>query len=186
MARKPPGTPKATRAQVAARRTQAIEARQAGVDLVTIGRQLGYGSWRTEPHPDEPDTTVRVQVSSDETLARMVRQDIDRGLADRRKHLHQAADELIAQSIERLERLRAAGWTKALQGSAVHMRECRNIEAQLAQLNGWNKPVRHEVDLPSARAEVAEAVRELVALAATSDIDLSLALPAGTRERERT
>lgn len=170
MAKTPPGTPKATRAQVAARRTNAIEMRQAGVDLVTIGRQLRYGTW----HEDE-------QVSSDETLARMVRQDIDRALADRRKHLHSAAEEHVRQSEERLERLRAALWPQALKGSAIHARECRAIEAQLAQLNGWNKPVKHEVDLPSARAEVQEAIRELVALAATSDLE-SLELPTGARE----
>lgn len=176
MAKRPPGTPKATRAKVAERRTQAIELRQAGVDPVTIGRQLRYGTWRTVAPATDDTPAVLEQVTSDANLSRLVRQDIDRGLADRRAGLATAADELVQQSTERLERLRVAAWTEALKGSAPHIREARQIEAQLAQLHGLNKPVRHEVDLPSARAEVLEAVRELVALAATSDIDLSLSL----------
>lgn len=184
MAKRPPGVPKATRAMVAERRTRAIELRQAGVDPVTIGRQLRYGTWHQHPAPtdDDPDAVQWEQRSTDAVLSRMVRQDIDRGLADRRAGLATAADEHIRQSEERLERLRVAAWTEALKGSAPHIREARQIEAQLAQLNGWNKPVRHEVDLPSARAEVLEAVRELVALAATTDIDLELALPSGAEE----
>lgn len=188
MASKTAGTPKATRAIVAERRTRAIDMRQAGVDPVTIGRQLRYGTWVQHPDPttDEPDRVRWEQHSTDAVLSRMVRQDIDRGLADRRAGLHHAADELIRQSTERLERLRAAMWGEAIKGSATHGREVRQIEAQLAQLHGWNKPVRHEVDLPSAREEVKAALRELVALAATTDIDLSLALPGLTEEPART
>lgn len=175
---RPSGTPKATRAQVAERRTKAIELRQAGVDPVTIGRQLHYGTWRQVEAAD--GETVLEQKSSDAVLSRMVRQDIDRALADRRAGMHEAADELKRQSIERLERLRAAAWTNAVKGSATHIRECRHIEAQLAQLEGWNKPVRHEVDLPSAQAELRAALVELLAVAAMSDVDLDLALPAPT------
>lgn len=177
MASKPPGTPTATRAKVAERRTQAIEMRLAGVDPVTIGRSLRYGTWREQPDPDDTTTTVMVQVSSDETLSRLVRQDIDRAFKARRAGMHEATDELKRQSIERLERLRAASWSGAMKAQPQLVRECRQIEAQLAQLEGWNKPVRHEVDLPSAKAELRAALSELVALAATSDVDLSLALP---------
>lgn len=174
---KPPGTPKSKRAIVAERRTQAIEMDLAGVDTVTIGRSLRYGKWREEPDPDDPETLIAVQVSSDDSLSRMVRQDIDRALKDRRAGLHTKADELVADMTDRLTRLRAAAWGGAMKGNPQLIREARQIDAQLAHLNGLNKPVKHEVDIPSAREELRAALGELLVLAATSDVDLSLSLP---------
>lgn len=158
---------KAKRAAVAERRAKAIDLRLAGVDMVTIGRTLHYGRWTEDGSrvDDEGRPVWGEQVSSDDSIARMVRQDIDRGFQDRRRHLHDSADEHIRQSVERLDRLRAALWGKALQGSVPAVRECARIEAQLAHLNGWNKPVRHEVDLPDVRRELDEAVEELARLA---------------------
>lgn len=157
---------KAKRAAVAERRARAIDLRLAGVDMVTIGRTLHYGRWSGDGTPDENGVQVwGEQVSSDDSIARMVRQDIDRGFQDRRRHLHDSAEEHVRQSVERLDRLRAALWGKALQGSVPAVRECARIEAQLAHLNGWNKPVRHEVDLPDMRRELEEAVEELARLA---------------------
>lgn len=153
--------------------------RQAGADLVTIGRALRYGTWHHVPDPDEPDVTIEVQASSDDSIARMVRQDIDRGLADRRKHLDTTAGEYITAMTERLERLRAAAWPEALKGSAPHIRECRAIEDQLARLHGLNKPVQHNINLPSAQAAAAAAVEELLSLAALNPaVDLDLPTPA--------
>lgn len=168
------GTPPAKRAEVAKRRTDAINLRQAGVDPVTIGQQLRYGKWT------QAGDGSWEQVSSDASIARMVRQDITRGLRDRREGLHTAADEMVQQMTERLERLRAALWPQAIKSppNVGAARECARIDAQLAHLNGWNKPVRHEVDLRAAQQQVTDAVQELISLALTDpSIDLSLALP---------
>jgi hypothetical protein len=168
------GTPAAKRAEVAERRTNAISLRQAGVDLVSIGRQLRYGRW------EQAEDGSWTQLSSDDNVARMVRQDIDRGLADRRKHLNTASDELVTSMVERLERLRAALWPQAVKGTVGAVREAARIEAQLAHLQGLNKPVKHEVDLTAAQRQVQDAVAELIALAQSDpSIDLSLALPSG-------
>lgn len=151
-------TPTATRAVVAQRRTEAIELRHAGVDPVTIGRRLKYGRWSA-------DGTE--QLSSDASLARMVRQDISRGLADRREGLDRAAAEMKLQMTERLERLRAGVWAKAVNSSNPHIgavREARAIDAQLAQLWGLNAPVRLTGDFEHSSAQVEAAVTELFSL----------------------
>lgn len=160
------GTPRAKKAVVAERRARAIELRLAGVDLVSVGRQLHYGKWEKDGSTDGDDgkPDFGEQITSDVTLAALVSKDVGRGLADRRRHLDTSAGEYVTQSTERLERLRAAAWGKAMLGSVAHVRECVRIEAQLAQLHGWNKPIKHSLDLPGAQAAVDQAVAELVGL----------------------
>lgn len=162
------GTRPHTRALVAERRAKAIDLRQAGVDLVTVGRQLRYGKWtRTDGSAFTPFSTPEkddVQVTSDASLAALVSQDVGRGLKDRRAHLEQSADAMRQESTERLERLRAGIWSKALAGSPAHVREARFIEEQLARLWGTNKPVKHELHAPDAERIVEEALSDLLTL----------------------
>lgn len=155
------GRPTATRAVVAERRRNAIELRHAGVDAVTIGQRLGYGRW--SPSGDVP-LKDRQQISSDESIARMVRQDISRGLDDRRTDLVMVADQLRIEQTERLERLRSSRWTDALNGDAASLHAVLSIEQRLAKLWGLDKPVRQIVDVSVATAQVEAAVVELVQL----------------------
>lgn len=154
------GTPAATRAVVAERRGKAIEMRHAGVDTLTIGRQLKYGTWREVD--GEP-----VQITADGVLARLVRQDISRGLADRRNGLDTAVTTMRQEQTERLERLRAAVWAQAIRPNNPNLgavREVVAIERQIAQLWGLATPVKQHVELGAASAEVEAAVVELVRL----------------------
>lgn len=150
----PPTHAVAERARIALRRSQAIDLRSAGVDLVTVGRQLRYGKW-------DPDGNL---LTSERSLAGIVAKDVARGLEDRRAHLHASADEHIRLATERAERLRAAAWTQAVKGSVAHIRECRQLDEHLARLHGWNKPVKHEVTAPEATSMVEQAVADLIRL----------------------
>lgn len=157
----PKGTPTAVRATVAKRRTDAIDMRRAGVDPLTIGRSLRYGKWTGEGDD-------AVQISSDASITRMVRQDISRGLADRREGLETAADKMRQEATERLERLRAGLWAKATRGDIGAARECRAIEAELRQL--WQYGVKPVVgvDVGAASAQVESVVAELFTLLSQS------------------
>lgn len=157
----PSGSPAATRARVAERRRNAIELRHAGVDALTIGQRLGYGRW--SPSPDVP-MDARQQLSSDASITRMVRQDINRGLDDRRTDLVMVADQLRLDQTERLERLRSSRWKDALDGDPASLHAVLSIENRLAKLWGLDKPVRQILDVSVATAQVEAAVIELVQL----------------------
>lgn len=161
-----PAHNKGTRAVVAERRAKAIDLRHAGVDLLTIGRQLRYGRWEdVAPELPADDPARWVPISSDKVIATMAGEDISRGLAERRAGLDRSRAAMKKDMLDRLERLRAAAWGKALQGSVAHMRECANIEAQIARLEGLYSPIRHSiVETPEATAAVASAVKELLSL----------------------
>lgn len=162
------GTPAATRAVVADRRRQAIDLRHAGYDALTIGLQLRYGKWTLTPGGDPADRAAWVQVSSDKTIARMVRQDITRGLEDRRAGLDESIETMRREQTERLERLRAGLWGKAAQGNLGAVREAVGIERQISHLWGLNTPVKQHVEVGAASAEVEAAVVELVRLIHTT------------------
>lgn len=168
-------SPTARRAVVAERRAKAIELRYAGVDPVTIGQRLGYGRWR-------PNATVpleqREQLSTDSSLARMVRQDITRGLDDRRTDLVMVADTLRIEQTERLERLRSSRWADALKGDPASLHAVLAIEGRLAKLWGLDKPIRQIIDVSVATAQVEAAVVELVQL-----VDQSLPSAEGAPHR---
>lgn len=162
-------TPTATRAVVAERRRQAIELRHAGVDAVTIGQRLRYGKWDGEE-----------QISSDKSIARMVRQDITRGLNDRREGLDTAALAMKLDMTDRLERLRAGLWSAATKGNVGAVREARGLDAQIAHLWGLNAPIRAQIEAVVATQQVEAAVIELMTLVQTpaEDAPPTLALEA--------
>ena len=132
---------------------------------------LRYGKWeapdgtaRPEAQHTKPPLDDDVQVTSDAVLASLVSKDVHRGLVDRRDTLQQSADAMRETMTDRLERLRAAAWERALKGSAPHVAQCRYIDEQLARLHGLNKPIKHEVTAPEATTMVEQAVKDLMEL----------------------
>ncbi|GAA4085398.1 hypothetical protein [Actinomadura miaoliensis] len=139
------GVSKARRAEVAARRAKAIQLRLAGVPLDKIAEQLEYSS--------------RAAVSKD----------IARALEANTSELAGRSAELRATELERLDRLQAAAWGKALQGDLEAGNFCLRLIDRRIRLLGLDTPVRadltiHQVDpADTALAELLNEARARVA-----------------------
>lgn len=143
---------RATAALVAQRRKDAVELRVAGVDLLTIARQLaadpainlrgesyphGYGVARYEKGEDPP--------SPDSLMASVVN-DIARALDQRQTELSKSVDKLIELAAERLEKLFYVAFKEATtKGNLNAIDKAVRILERQAKLLGLDAPSRSQV-----------------------------------------
>jgi hypothetical protein len=114
---------KAQRATTAARRTQAISLRLAGVDYETIAAKLGYAS-RGAAYTD-----------------------IDRALAANKAEEDAAKETLREVEAMRLDRLQAAVWSDATKGDTRSVDSALKIIAQRCRLLGLDAPTRTRIEI---------------------------------------
>jgi hypothetical protein len=182
----------AERHAVVKRRDDALTLRLAGVDYVTIGRKLaadptvnsdglgyprGYGIdayVNGEPPPD------------DDTLAKLVRDDLGRVYRQRRANLDHNLDDLRDLQDARLERLFAEAWRAALTAEDPQIklagidRAVKLMERQ-ARLHGLDAPARTEIsgpqggpiELTTAEKARAAALAHLAVVQETSPCELA-------------
>ena len=126
------------RARTAERRRQAADLRRAGVDMETIARQLGYAG------------------------AAAVSKDLARALAAAAA-LHPTEVELLRQQeLDRLDRLQAALWRRAMNGDAKSAETVLKIIDRRCRLTVPDVPQRHEVlTMGAIEAEIARLSAEL-------------------------
>lgn len=117
------GEPAAKRAAVAERRVKAINLRLAGVDWQTIADKLGY------------------------TSRGAACQDVTRAFEQRRKAEGRAAEEMRHVETERLDRLQAAVWGRALKGDLKAVETVLRIMARRALLNGLDAPTKADTSV---------------------------------------
>lgn len=129
---------KAQRAKTAQRRTQAIQLALAGLGWDAIADKLDYSS-RQAAHKD-----------------------VQRALAQRLAEQTEAADELRAVELMRLDRLQAAAWPKAVGGDLKAIETCLKIIVERRKLLGLDAPAKLEViTLDAVDAEIRRLEAEL-------------------------
>jgi hypothetical protein len=116
---------KARAAAISDRRRQAIQLRIAGVDLTTIADRLDYSS------------------------PQAVSVDITRALEQTTKALQVDADQLRAIELERLDRLQAGVWTRAINGDDKAVLSALRIMQRRARLLGLDAPVKVKTEVTS-------------------------------------
>lgn len=136
---------------IAKRRQDAIQMRLAGVDYLTIGKQLaadprlnpagtpypaGYGIDAYQAGRVPPD---------DDKLADLVKQDLHRVLRQRRGKIAEGADQLRELQDERLERLLYGVWQAALRGDKDAASTALRILERQSKLWGLDRPAQLEV-----------------------------------------
>lgn len=136
---------------IAMRRDEAIKMRLAGLDYLTIGRALaadplinsqgkavpyGYGSDFYDRGEGPP---------SDKALANMAKQDLFRVLRTRRGKVEEGAEALRALQDERLNRLLAAVWAKALKGEEQAVVTALKVMERQAKLRGLDSPIQTQL-----------------------------------------
>lgn len=118
---------KAQRAKTAARRAQAIALALAGMDWQTIADRLGYAS-RGAAHTD-----------------------VDRAMKAALAEMKETADLRRFTEVQRLNRLQAAVWPKAVKGDTKSVAEARQIIAARCKIEGTEAPtvvqLEHRLDL---------------------------------------
>lgn len=137
------GTPAPDKWVVEQRRRQVIQLRLAGVSFPEIGRQLAD------------------QYGDVEDKAALARVDWQRAREKSRRLTEESVEELRALNVERLERLLAAVWPKALKGEdPKHIDAAGRIIERLFKLQGLEPPTQVQlsarIDMESTA--VAEAV----------------------------
>jgi hypothetical protein len=115
---------KAQQAVTAKRRANAIALKLAGMDFETIAERLGY---------------------SDPGAAR---KDFWRAVQKNRIEEKQAVDDLREVEGQRLDRLQAAVWAKAVKGDIKAVETVLKVISQRARLFGLDAPVKAEVSGP--------------------------------------
>ncbi|GAC1380137.1 MAG: hypothetical protein NVSMB48_05590 [Marmoricola sp.] len=140
-------------ALVAKRRKDAIDMRVAGVDLLTIARQLaadpavnakgvpyprGYGASRYAKGQSAPSLG---------SLKAMVVNDIVRSLAERQSELTKSVDRLVEVHHERLERLWYAAFKAVSSGDIGAIDRAVRILERQSKLHGLDAPSRSQVSL---------------------------------------
>jgi Rad3-related DNA helicase len=119
---------KAQQATTAKRRAQAIALRLAGMDFDTIAERLGYAN--------------RGAASKD----------VWRAVEAHRLEEAQAVANLREVEGQRLDRLQAAVWAKALKGDVKAIETVLKVITQRAKLFGLDAPVRAEISGPGGHA----------------------------------
>lgn len=141
-------------AQIAERRTKVYELRIAGVDDVTIGRQL-----TSDKVPGGYSPKL-----SDDAIANAVRQDVSRGFKARQRRVDTVAGDLAELIEQRLERLFRAAAPQAYGGSAPHILAAVRVLDRLARLRGTDAPLQLDLTVTDEETrEIREAVGELIA-----------------------
>ena len=115
---------KAQQATTAKRRTQAIALRLAGMDFETIAERLGYASRQAATR------------------------DFHRAIAAARLEERQAVENLREVEGQRLDRLQAAVWAKAVKGDLKAVETVLKVIAQRSRLLGLDAPVKTELTGP--------------------------------------
>lgn len=144
---------KVKQALVSKRRTQAIALRMAGMDYATIAERLDYGS---------PQAASK---------------DLFRALRSYREEEEAKVDEWRQLESQRLDRLQAAAWAKALQGDLKAIETVLKVISQRSKLLGLDMPLRAEVSGPNGGAVPLGApslaqLRDLIRTAGDPDTDL--------------
>jgi hypothetical protein len=136
---------------ISARRARALQLRIAGVDNLTIGRQMaadpriqangveypaGYGRDRYE-RGDDP--------ISDEDLVARVSEDISRALKIRQAQMNEGAEQLRTIQDGRIERLIATVFKKAIEGDPKSIDQMLKLLERQSRLHGLDSPVRTEL-----------------------------------------
>lgn len=132
------GTSKAKQAQVAARRAKAIQLRLAGMDWQSIADRLDY---------------------SDRGAAC---KDVTRAL---KKHQAEEADQVALLrhvTVQRLDRLQAAYWPKALQGDIKAAELVRKVIMDRARIEGTEAPTRVSVEAQQLGDEIAALLEQAI------------------------
>lgn len=140
-------------ALVAQRRKDAVDLRVAGVDLLTIARQLaadptvnakgvsypqGYGASRYAKGQPAPSLS---------SLKSMVVNDIVRSLAERQSELTKSVDRLVEVHHERLERLWYAAFKAVTSGDVGAIDKAVRILERQSKLHGLDAPSQSQVNL---------------------------------------
>lgn len=138
-------------ALISQRRARALQLRIAGVDNLTIGREMaadpriqskgvsypgGYGSDRFK-RGDDP--------IPDEDLVARVSEDIGRAIKIRAAQMNEGAEQLRTIQDGRIERLIAAVFRKALDGDPKAVDQMLKLLDRQARLHGLDSPVRTEL-----------------------------------------
>lgn len=156
---------KVKQALVSKRRAQAIALRMAGMDYATIAERLDYGS---------PQAASK---------------DLYRALRSYREEEEAKVEEWRQLESQRLDRLQAAAWAKALKGDLKAIETVLKVISQRSKLLGLDMPLRAEVSGPNGGAvplgapSIAQ-LRELIRTAGDPDDDE--ALPPATEEEDDT
>lgn len=145
---------KAQQAKTAQRRAQAIALRLAGMDFDTIAERLGYSS--------------RGAASKD----------MWRAVETNRLEEAQAVENLRDVEGQRLDRLQAAVWAKALKGDLKAVETVLKVIAQRSRLFGLDAPIRTEVTGPGGGAVelstgTLEELNQLIAIAGQTSPELA-------------
>jgi hypothetical protein len=126
------------------RRKQAIALRLAGVDLLTIMEQVN----RVTPEEHHYSSATHVSV------------DLKRARERSRAELDSSVEDLRELQLERLERLLAATWPKAVKGDTRATDTAARLIQQMCKLKGLEAPTQvelsHRIEMESTA--VAEAV----------------------------
>lgn len=119
---------KVKQALVSKRRAQAIAYRMAGMDYATIAERLDYGS---------PQAASK---------------DLFRALRSYREEEESKVEEWRQLESQRLDRLQAAAWAKALKGDLKAIETVLKVISQRSKLLGLDMPLRAEVSGPNGGA----------------------------------
>lgn len=146
---------KVKQALVSKRRAQAIALRMAGMDYATIAERLDYGS---------PQAASK---------------DLFRALRSYREEEEAKVEEWRQLESQRLDRLQAAAWAKALKGDLKAIETVLKVISQRSKLLGLDMPLRTEVSGPNGGAVPVGPVgiaqlRELIRTAGDPDPDGAL------------
>ncbi|MFF4220939.1 hypothetical protein [Streptomyces nondiastaticus] len=142
----------AVRAAITQRRTEAVDLRVAGVDWLTIGRELAAdpavnSKGRAYPQGYGIDRYKRgLEPPSDRRLVELACKDVSTALAERASALSQSTDELRRLMLERLERLFRPMYQQAIRNGDYWAtdRAVRIIERE-CRLLGLDQPARTEL-----------------------------------------
>jgi hypothetical protein len=160
--------PRGARALILERRQKALELALAGVDRLTIGRQLSAS-------PDQSDRPLACGYGweklaktgaplDEQGLIDAVKMDIKRTTRARREALGATVDEFLDLHMSRLERLLAGVWGNAVKGDVPSSLQALRILAREQRLQGLDVPKPTTVRDPDAvDADVERGVAELVA-----------------------
>lgn len=125
--------------RVEQRRKQAVQLRLAGVDMETIYQQLKGQGYSSADH---------------------VSMDLKRARERSRAQLDGSVEDLRELQLDRLERLLAATWPKAVTGATASIDTAARLIAQICKIKGLDAPTQvelsHRIEMESTA--VAEAV----------------------------
>lgn len=127
-----------TRAATIERHGKALDLRRAGLSLDVIAKQLGYGS----------------------------RASVSRALSSELKRVvTEPAEDLLKMEIERMDRLRAGHWTKAVGGDVASANIVLKVSERVAKLRGLDDYERRMAEVAERKQALDEQQAALMAAA---------------------